>query len=339
MFLSPSIFTFEFLGLIALLCAAAAVPLWKKYGWAISLAFSLACLSSIGIWANPIPAWPLETPEWRDAFNLSAATSLVTFLVTVFATRAFSLETWIVVFRWIALLDCAGVVLGWFFHAPLFLFLNPSMDGCFLACMWPFFASNDDWFIDTGLIIIPVCICLTGQSQPIALMFIAGGMGLLLQKHYKALLLAVPLAFVLGFMITGHDLFMTSGRWQLWTRATELWIHQGKYLLGLGLGSFYLIGPELTKDYGGVRFLWMHSDWLQILFEMGSIGFVCTLGVYGIALWRSRTHVILCSSLAVFGAWGLANFPLHQPISAVLGVVLLRLALTKTHTLDPHSQE
>ena len=97
--------------------------------------------------------------------------------------------------------------------------------------------------------------------------------------------------------------------------------------LGRRFGEFLVIGPSLTSQQDGVYFIWLHSDWLQTLFEQGFIGFNIILFMYLHALNRSRFNPKLFAALAAYGAFAVANIPLRYPLAGLFGAILLRWAL------------
>ena len=255
-------------------------------------------------------------------FISSASHSLLFFLMCVLCAENIGLE----LFPWIAVLN-AGVM---FFYSKDGMLLNASMSGCFQACILPLATLPVQ-------IILVASILYSGKNQPIALMFVALGLYQIRRRKWKSLVLAVMASCVCGKLLVHGSTasFLNSdGRTDVWRLAFDFFADQVNPFTGAGLGSFYVVGPELTMPVFHQPFLYLHSDWLQIGFEMGFLGLV-TIGMLGFwTVYRVRKDEILFTSLMLFLCFGLANFPLHNPVSALFGAVLMWTAVQESKKLD-----
>lgn len=255
-------------------------------------------------------------------FHANSAEALLEMMIAIFVCDKIKIGF----FPWLALFNSAYMV-----FKPDGLLLNTSMSGCFNAAVIP-------------LAPLPIQIILTisclasGKNQPIALLFSVIGLYLLRRKLWKTIAVLVLCSGLTMYFLVPMFGF-SDGRLPLWGISSQFFLERVNWIFGAGLGTYATIGPELTIEPFGQAFLWLHSDWLQIVFETGFLGGLAVLFLYTDALKRAYQDEDLFISLSTFGLFGLANFPLHNPISAVLGAVLLHSALSKTGKLLPRSQE
>jgi O-antigen ligase len=108
--------------------------------------------------------------------------------------------------------------------------------------------------------------------------------------------------------------------------------------LGTGLGTFGAISPMYKTDPFQVYFIYAHNDFLQLLSEVGAIGFIAVFiffTLYMLSLIKSwfkeRDLFVIsltlggfCSILGVM-AYSLIDFNLKAPANALLLVVIMAL--------------
>lgn len=68
----------------------------------------------------------------------------------------------------------------------------------------------------------------------------------------------------------------------------------------------------------------LHNDWLQILFELGFVGLVLSMGVFLGLLWRARRHPEVFALVCGLGVMGLGYHPLRHIVTQVLVVCVIR---------------
>lgn len=332
MFTISGVLPLESLILNLVLSVFLAVWVNKKYGFTASLAVLATFVS--GVYTIYQPTYPFLVPgvisqytdfEWSNALSSSATYSLLSFLMAVFLIRSFSKE------RWLSLIKITAVINGaLIFCLPARdgICLNASMSGCLNAVLLPLFFIGYRRLHFIPAYFVAVSVLFSGQSQPIALLFISIGVYFLQRGFWKWLLPAVGASVLVGYLIAGRELFFLNGRDKVWSLLFKFWDDNANPFLGMGLGSFFYIGPSVTVPAFKQPFIFMHSDWLQILFEQGIIGLLLVFTTYVLCLWNLRGNKPLFNSLAVFGCFGLANFPLHNPVSAIIGLVLIHWGLT-----------
>lgn len=309
----------------------------RTYGWLSSVTFAWFSFSALRIFAAPISPYVHEEEIWNSSLSQASACAFIGVVLVCSCIQMFTVRAWIFIFNLVAILNSFLILGGLPFGAPYGLLFNASMSGCLNAVLFPLFFERDGKVPILSAIVIPLSVLATQKNQPIALLFFSLGVVLIKRRHWKELALAIAASFLTGLLLIGHMFGNSEGRTEVWTLAFNFFRDHANPFLGTGLGTFYYIGPWLTLKPFGQGFLWLHSDWLQIGFECGAIGLVLMALLFFRACYRSRGNLVLSTSLLTFGAFGIANFPLHNPISACLGAFLLHWALVKAprekHTL------
>lgn len=187
---------------------------------------------------------------------------------------------------------------------------NASMNGCLIAVTTPFFVGRSRFAL--GRLILPVvAIALTGASIP---WLVLGVVLVSLRRWWWVLLagLVGGLAFALNHPALGP---LTSARTDVWPPLMEWWWAQGRVLQGMGGGVSVVMVPTIQSTLkiapwaGG--YMWLHNDWLQILFEYGLIGLWASGLAAAFLLYRGWKNPVLTASLLGFIAMGFVNYPLR----------------------------
>lgn len=218
---------------------------------------------------------------------------------------------------------------------------HPMAASVFLAMLLPFCVEKwTRWETALTIIIILAMGSTTGILGMVAALYFY-----LYRRNRKISLLlgAVGgLACTLGaYFLPEVEFFSFSGRFLPWSAAWNHIAHGGWHaVFGYGPGSWFgLYGCQLADaksvdcsvNHWGVGYtrIWdfLHSDPLQLLLELGIVGFgIALVGILDL-LRRSKTWV--GASLSAIFVNSLGAFPFHLPVSGFLFCVLL--ALTKKH--------
>jgi len=270
-------------------------------------------------------------------FNQSTLSAFFSLSFTLLSAMLLPLEIQRKFFRAVALLNAAMIMAHfcaapwlpktWMYETPWGVLMNGSMSGCFAACCVPLFKNTRR---ELALkILVALSALLTMRSQPIALLgFVCmAEIFLTMRSSLRWWIVAAiaPLTVIIGVSAKGFDFFHTSGRSYVWAQSWSYFKDFVEPIFGAGMGSFFLIGPTLTKG----SFTWAHSEWFQIAFEFGLAGFLVTLYLFFDALYRARDRAWLIASVAGYGMFAIANMPLRYPLSGMLGAYLFRVALQK----------
>ncbi|MFZ0483032.1 MAG: O-antigen ligase family protein, partial [Desulfobacterales bacterium] len=126
--------------------------------------------------------------------------------------------------------------------------------------------------------------------------------------------------------------------------------------LGIGLSAFKQVFPVYNvSNFSDSQFLYLHSDYLQLLVETGWIGFLTLVGGFYIFLVKSvfkirRMHLhsdpmrFFLSIGALSGLVSIAfhsffDFNLHMPANCVYFVMLIGIVYNCAwRSVNPHSE-
>lgn len=288
----------------------------NRYGLLASAGYFYMCVSALRVFAAPSSPWIGEEPLWNTSFQLSAAATLMCATLALLAAPVMTRFLWTV----IAVSNTAMLLCG-----TEGLLGNYSMSGC-LSVSLMYFSPGAALFGIIGALV-------SRQIQPIGLLTLVLFFRLNKARCYKTAALMPLCLIVFAEIFARHGFFTTNGRYKFWTLAWEMFRAHINPWIGAGLGSFYYIGPILTRNTG-VAMLALHSDWLQVGFETGMLGLVIAIALAAKNTLDSKGK--LRNAYIVYCLFGAANFPLHNPITALLGAAFLfEIAQAKKSTPRP----
>lgn len=205
-------------------------------------------------------------------------------------------------------------------------FGNPSMGASLLACLLPFiWVLTEAWALRAlawGLVFIAAY--RTRASIPWGVLGVVTAAYFFSRARprqriyacYGISLLAVVM-IVAGMHFIGDDFWDSNNRAGIWRMSWDWWRAHGSLLTGMGYATSQILTPLeqiSTGNYHGGYFMWLHSDWLQLLIEGGVIGMACVLLSLSRLLLVSWHYPPLFAALAGFVAMGLFDYPLRMPI-------------------------
>ncbi len=194
------------------------------------------------------------------------------------------------------------------------LMMAPSFDTAFIALCLPLVSP---WLW------VPAFITIITRHGSTALTIIAAQVFsyLLLKRKFKHIiagsmsmeaLIWIKSDFLLGF----HD------RFEAWTRFMKFWAETpNRIAFGHGPGSF-MWSSLVIDGFKAPVFLAMHSDWLQITFDLGLIGLILCLAFTLETAWKRRNLASLLGAVT----FGMTYHPLRFLPSAVVTALIFRLA-------------
>ena len=190
------------------------------------------------------------------------------------------------------------------------LFFSPVTQGEFLGLVVVALVTQRLWYFLPGL--TPgLALC------PSRAMWASIALGLVAVYVRKPLLLLI-LILALALALTIHPSSSDLERLRVWAAA---WNHLT--FLGNGFGSFE--DMWFVKGSVGIQPLYVHNDYLQLVFEFGIFALVpFTLVAYSLSRTASREWPIL----VVFLFQASFSMPLHIPVVALLGALALARTLT-----------
>lgn len=170
-----------------------------------------------------------------------------------------------------------------------------------------------------------------------------------------------PAVLAIGMKTLGSD-FLSSGlRFEMWSLFMKIWANNpANWLWGMGYGTFGVFsrniqhdiddpvnGPIVKKLFGLSEsisgheanwWVWLHNDWLEIVFVLGAVGMVLALATYASSIcgYYRRKEWAPMQSLLLFGVMMGANYPFHISIPCLFGAWLVACGLIKSN--DEHNQ-
>lgn len=113
-------------------------------------------------------------------------------------------------------------------------------------------------------------------------------------------------------------LFDGGDRLTHWHTYMSFWAKEPRWVvLGVGPGTFTYMAAMLDQ-FKAPLYLQMHSDWLQILWELGAVGFGLAVWVFTDAVKRAWKEPDLLTSILGVGVFALTYHPLRYLPSALL---------------------
>lgn len=237
---------------------------------------------------------------------------------------------------------------------------NLSMVGSLIAVTWPFAIKHAGKY--WGWVLLPLpAVFMSDSSQPI-LIFCVVLFAVLWGKYKKTQgvypfkdptviigTVVVPLLLVscgvYGIAGSQDSFFNPNGRLWAIQNGWEFMREFKWYLTGFGLNlstSFIPIINNIEFTERGLTrhsefgfWFWFHSDWFQLFFEMGIIGVIAYAGLFLRCLWGAiRMDYLLAGAVLGWGAMACFNFPVHQPVHALVGCTLVWMCLAKHRIRD-----
>lgn len=205
--------------------------------------------------------------------------------------------------------------------------------GSSYSAVWTFIALRHRqafWLCPLGLIAVVITPSSMGFLGLVA--GVAGTMiPFLKPKAWLSVALLALVALVALGPLVDHDMFKAATRYDVWMEALRFQTGGGiiQTVIGVGLGSFKVFAHPIVVGIipPGRTWIWLHNDWLQIMFELGVIGLGLAVWSYMQFLALSITRPWLFASFLSFGAAMIGNYPLHMAAFALTGAWMAREAI------------
>lgn len=195
---------------------------------------------------------------------------------------------------------------------------NASMNGCLIACLLPFALKQfrKRLLKFTVFTLVFIAVFLTNASIPIGVLVVVSSALFWARFGWSAKALFGALGISgftlgLGYHFMHENLFHSTGRIQIWNLFYEWWSVHSSPWFGAGLGTGQILFPYIQsiKGVNDSYYLWAHSEWFQILFEMGWVGLISVLVAWVYLLFRSKGNPALFASFLGFSAMATFNYP------------------------------
>lgn len=303
----------------------------RKYG-VISFLLLAYCLISA--------VWDFQMPELvNDLLSLNiefvAAQSFALIVMIVFFVAALEtkfLPYLVRLFEIVLVGNCATYI-----YNTWGLFNAGSMDTAFIAMLYPFLVfrplqERSKWKIAWRIIlaIFPLTCLFVNVPGSTVFFGLTIGLGtyLILKKMWPLVLSSSALLMAIGYLMGPRSggFLNDSGRFEPWKLFMTTWWNGANHWWGTGTATFQWLGPEIQNKTEGL-FIFMHNDYLQVIFEQGFIGFALS-GILTIMCLRKAIKVpwLFASCLStMFVAF--FQYPLRFFFSELFVLLLIRLCL------------
>lgn len=162
---------------------------------------------------------------------------------------------------------------------------------------------------------------------------------------WSRVLPVVLIGVVLAIMAGGYFdkdwfTFYETPRFKYWPLFMRWWWENSPHWLGSGTGTFRHMGPiiQYRSQQGiGEWWIWIHNDWLQVLFETGYIGVLSALSLLLTAIMRAyrSCRFELVAALVALVVVSAGNYPLRLAEFSFLVMLLLAAAMKLQHPERP----
>lgn len=218
-------------------------------------------------------------------------------------------------------IECGGIL------------MNPSMGACMVAVTTPLFFRYGRKFGYAGYLLAVLSAYLAGSSVAWGLVAAQPLIALIWFKQWRYI--PIPLGVIgVAYKILGSELMNDSNRIRTWKFFMQYWARENHWL-GTGAGTFAVFSSDIqihNSNFDTAWWVWMHNDWLQIMFEQGYIGIALYLSLFCLAIRNliKRKETQVAMSLFLYGLCATVNYPLHLAFSAAIGAWLMAFALVKS---------
>jgi len=217
------------------------------------------------------------------------------------------------------------------------IMLNLSMDATFIACLYPYILQKQMPFKNSlcGLFkLLPVVAIVICKSSIGIGAFCLGFIVYSLLTFYQTktpkralfFILGIPLAVFTIAIFNDPELFSTNMRYENWVRSMKFFKLHINQLFGSGIGNYWSIGPTIENNG---KFIFMHSDWLQALFELGYVGLAIIFSLFVHILIKTFHNPWLFSCVLTYSASALFNMPTKFALTSLFGILLIKLSAEK----------
>jgi len=180
------------------------------------------------------------------------------------------------------------------------------------------------------LVAIALLVIFKGGSTSLLVFMTAACAYLISLDRNKLWILPVALYAVIASTAQAHYVWQSNGRAEAWSAYFIWWKKHCDFLNGCGLGSFEKLSHNI---YPSQVLLWAHNDYLQVLFEAGSIGFVLIVVTTISMIWKARHYPLLFAITSAFAVFALTYSPMHFVVTQVFILCIYRFVLEKPSLL------
>jgi hypothetical protein len=285
--------------------------------WAVGkFRLSLVFLVTYILMNTFFQVWSMKPWAYKEWILLDATIlrwsflALLAFVVatTVRVDKVFRIVPLLVVFGCIATILDYPVIRG-----------NSSQNAALLACLLPLCS----WYI---WLLVSLVVFLQNGSTPYLVLglefFIS--MVWIWRWRWQYIILSCGVGVVVCFFWFSPSMYVDRIRFEYYEMIVPFWWEWVNPFIGSGWFSFEtlsMVMQKLTGYYLDKRQGWLsvHSDFLQMLMELGVIGFSLSMWVLFDSLYHSNWK--LRGAIAGIAAWALFYFPLRFPVILFISII------------------
>lgn len=299
----------------------------KKTNWITALGAFFALASAAVVFQFPASLYG----EIQFRMDQSAGQAFAQFISVILCGLLIKAEILYGLFAFIALINslillCGGVGL---FHVY-------SLDTAYIAMCLPILIQGlrRIRLILAGLVLLPVMLAILfkGGTTGVAVMEVSLLTYCALTKRVPEALWILGLGVMAFVAIGAFGFFNPGGRFQEWSHFMTWWIDHSNILVGSGTGTFEWLSPVIQNRPKEI-YLFMHNDYLQILFEQGILGLTLALGVVFTAIQKSKDPVVISSIAGILTAC-VTQSPMRFWLSGLMIATTLKAALSTVDTVS-----
>lgn len=312
--------------------------IFKKTNLIGGLLFFYLLMNSVQTYFYPVFTVPNMGPVVNGMIPNLAAMSAVWILMVTFPFVILPKDKNKYVdgfFGIVALLDSVSVLfrLGIDQYRNSGVQLNPAQDGTLIACLLPLVYYSKSWFKWPITMLMMLAIVKTKASTPLVGLAVFLCVAVWFSRYRIFAIIGPIVTALIGLWMQGYVALTSSdGRLNyIWPLIMKYWKEHLNKTFGAGSGSFFMYGPAIEINFHGFGYMnpvyiWLHNEWLQILFEFGIVGLIMAALFYIITLIKTYSRPMLFSSLLVYGVTASFQMPLRQFVSAFFLMFILKMA-------------
>ena len=317
-----------------LVCLICGIVIWRKFGWLSGLAFMYVTVSAAFVHGYPESIWGPIQNRIDSVSGITCARVLAYGFIASHLTNKGS----DIGFRGLEILAMIDAVVVTFLGFGAF---NASTaDSSALAMMLPAFLFRPDGLTirrtRAGSIYAVILFTLifigmlrTAGSTTWFVLF-AGFVGWAIStRRWSMLVFIGALILAIGGFVEKEKFLNSAGRVDTWIVLMSWWVKNANPFIGTGFGTYEWLGP-ISQQKTSDLFLWMHNEYLQVLYEGGAVGFSLLFCLWTTLMWRARNTPWLFSTFCAISMCMMTQFPLRFALSQIFILLVFVDAIRET---------
>lgn len=204
-----------------------------------------------------------------------------------------------------------------------------TQDAGFIAAFLPMFLLFHAGHIKENLAMAAICLFSVIHSGSATGMVTIFAMILGYAFYSKQLIrafVAMSVVLPIAVLMQGKSLITSDGRIAGWSAYLSWWWDKMPIWTGTGISTFEGVSTYIPNLKFNEVFIWLHNDWLQILFDGGIIGLTLVLIFYIHSLNLAKKNLPVLLGLIGLGTCMLTYSPMHFIFGQIYAMALVRLA-------------